>query len=410
MTIVQSALQRMAVYTEPAGSFAVDHTSTTADFLDVCFIEMTASLALNHAQLEPMCVQQYLSAKEKSVLGVKGATLSFQMILAPTGIAANASTSSPDHDDSAQLRIFKAVMGGLRGNIEGSAVATATSSSAFVVTGTEGSQFTAGGSVGLLRGTNSQLDVREIKTVSTDTVTLKQALANATVIADVVYQGTTAYLTDNPNTSLQFVVEGAEPDDRWALYGGQCTGMQFEFPINDFPKVTFTIEFANWLSLSSQAITNASYLNDVPTYVFGEYLAQVTGTSTRQIIDVQQMSFAPQIVFAKITSPSGTNGITQWQITRAVPVCTVQFTQMYQDLTWFTARDARSDYHLQMQIGNTAGGTVTVVVPTAQISDVQRVDNGGFAGQQITATARMDSNATDQTTEIRRSGLRIHWV
>src|SRR5690349_15412399 len=136
MSIESFLLSRMRVAVEPAGSYGVDIWAAgagAASFLDVPFIEGTAQLTLTQKTLPPGTVQQYLDAAAKEVLGNKAASLSFSMVLAPTGVAANNATASITDSANAQLRILKAIMGGLRGGNMGSLVATATSSSQQIV-------------------------------------------------------------------------------------------------------------------------------------------------------------------------------------------------------------------------------------------------------------------------------------
>jgi hypothetical protein len=410
MSIEVNNVQRLRLYVEPAGSFAVAHEGTLGDFSDVPFIEGTANAELMQDMLPANLAQQFLDGYALELLGKQSNKFTFQMFLAGTGVAANGSTSAV----SGPLgTILKNVMGG-ETLAMGSAIATATSASQFDVTATQGSRFSAG--VGIAVPINGAMHARELKTVATDTLSTKIALPSTPSVAAVVYRAATYYLTENPDTSFQVVLEGAEADDRWVLRGMQVTSIRFELQPGQTPKVTFEMTGTTWANLGAGSLAVASYLNTVAYAIQdSQLLVQTVGTNTYSGAEIHAstIEFNPNLAFVPVTSPGGSETVYRWRRGRSAPVLSGEWVSPYEDTSWFSARDNRTTKHVAYQIGNSVPtanlGTMLITVPRAQITDVQRVaDGNGLAGQKVAFKAGLDSDATDQTTELRRSAFRVH--
>lgn len=413
MTTEVQLLQRIAVTEESAANFASDLTGS-ATYLDVPFQEGTATLALNKAILEPLTVQQYIDGLPKTVIGPIEAQLDFTMVLASLGTGAGDGVSSLGIADSALLQILKTTFGGIDSGNAGTTVASATNATTFTVA--SGTGFTAGGACARARSTDNFVELRELQQVSGASLVLKHELSETPSTSDVIYGVTTIYPAENPTTTLQFIVEGAEQDDRWLVYGAQLASPpSVSLALGELPTITFSFRCMAWKSLSSQAITVATYSNFSPVYSHGEFFAQVTATATRQVLDVSEVSFTLRSpAYQPIMSPSGKNdaptsvGFRRSRAPQGFGDC--MFSLAYEATTWFTERDDRDDYHLMYQCGVAAGGIVAIVFPTAQIIDAQRVDANGLAYQQVTARARLDTDATAVDTEERRAACRIHFA
>jgi len=420
MTTEIHALKRIAVYEETGtATFCTDHSGTLGDYIDVPAQEDNMTLTLTRNQLEPKTLQQYIDGYPTTVLGTKQATLSFTMVLAPSGTAATASVATLGTADSALYRLLKICMGGIQSGQQGTLDTGSSTVTAFNVTAGEATQFEEGGACGISTASTGYYEMREIRDTSSSIITVKKAVASAPLVNNVIHNATSLYLTEDPLTAAQFIVEGVEDDDRWLLLGGQGS-FTIATPLGELPTITFTFTCANWLHgddtagpINMAAIQAAAYTNFTPTIVTGEFLAQVTavGTTTRNIVQVSSIEFTPKVAYAPVASPSGTNTIARWRRQRTAPVCEVKFTTIYEsDATWFDTRDARTDYHLALQIGNTAGSSVLITTPTAEITDVQRVDDGGLVAQQVTARARLDTDtSTAGIAALGRSAFRIHF-
>ena len=399
MTIEIHKLQHMRVISETA--FGVDQTTppaTFTNFLSVPFLEGTASLSLTQTMLPVTTAQQYLDQIAEDILGPKAWTLSFQMHLAATGTAADASTAAVT---SPLGILLKAIMGA-QSLSEGTTYASGGAQTGCVVNAGQGTRVTAGNAI--LFGT----EAREIKTRSTDTIAFKQAMA-ATLAAGTLYRSATYSLIENPAESLQFVIEGTELQDRFVLMGGQGS-FSMEFPFGGIPTVTFNISGASWVNFTGSALAVASYTaTSQVVCMASELTVPVNGTTTRVAIDAQTVGITPNITYAPIKVLGGVQNILRFRRQRSVPIATAQLGLAYENQDWFTGRSATTAYAINLQIGTTAGSTVLVCLGTNQIVDVQRAEvEPQLAGQNVSFKARNDGDCGTASTELERSALRIH--
>jgi len=417
VTIEVHALSRISVLQEADTDFASDLTSS-GTYLDVPIVEGSAEMTLTTEQVRPETLQQFLDAQPTNVLGPKSASMTFEVHLHPTGVAGTDAQATVDATDTAIVLLLKTVLGGVSGANNGTTVDDAApTASSFDVADT--TDLDLGGALGWVNG-DGRLEVREIEQVSSSTVTLKQAYSAAPADDDVLYASTTVYLTEDPDTSLQFQVQGAEQDDRWLLLGGQLESMSLTTELGQLPRVSMTIQFADWIygddantDLTGSELVAADYANFDPVAFFdSEFLAQVVNNSTRQIIDAPTFEVSPNISYVPVSSPSGTNNIARWRRTRSVPAVNFNFTTYFENFSWFDARDNRDLYHFQVQVGGSGGGgsSVTITVPTAQVTNAQRVAAEDLAGTRVESESQLDQGCSNQGLEIRRSAFRIHWV
>jgi len=410
MTIELHALQRIAVNEEPNSGFAVALT-LPGTFVDVPFQEGSAALTLDRPILEPQTVQQRIDAVSNIVYGPDAATLQITLPLHATGVAAGNATQSPAHTSSALLMILKAAFGGL---VRGTGTTSTGSSTADTLAATSGAGFQGGGAVGWV-GAGSIYHLHEIAGVATNAVTLHQALPAAPANTNVLYGASTVYLTDNPDTSLQMLVEGAETDDRWLLLGGQLSGPpSISLGLGEIPTIQFSLTFAAWTSLAPGAITPASYANYVPIYTEGRMRSIEYGAAANTVATLCPSAVEPELagpMYGPVMCPSGVNTILRWRRMRAVPVMMLNLSLAYENLDWFDARDDKDEYHLEYQVGRAAPGEgIVLSMPKARAVNVQRIDADGLAYQQVTFRADIDGETTNgSNAELARSAVRMHF-
>lgn len=419
MSIEVHLVARMRVY--PEASFASDASSSPgiASFTDVPFREGTAQVTLTTDELDPMSAQQSRLQIEERVLGKRSATLAFTMNLAPTGVAAVSGTSATT---SALGEILKAVCGGESKN-DGTTATTGSTATVVNCTNTAGAaKFAVGKVVGWVNSSGI-LETREIEQINTNALTLKHALSGSPASSDVLYNCVTYYPTEDPSSSLQFLVQGVETEDRWLLLGGQCVG---GFTISTdpsgaaIPTITFNFTFASYkrsgeaAGTINGAIGTATYSNYQPIVGHaGEARMWTVGASTLTTssrIHASAISFAPKVTYVPVTSPNGTNTVYRWRATRTNPPIDGSITTFFEDYTWWTARDSRTDHNFQYQLGTSAGSTVVLTAPTVQILNPQRVDAGGIAGQTINFVGRRDTDVGSSTSALAKAPWRIHFV
>lgn len=414
MSIEVHSVQRLRVWSE--SSFATDGTGTLGNYTDVPMREGSGTMTLTLDSLDPMQSVQSRYEYREEVLGKRSATLQFTLNLAPTGTAAAASTAAVQ---GALGLLLKATMGG---ETLGTGT-TFTGGTATQPTVTSAAGFAAGGAIGWVNASGI-LEVREIESIASTTITLKHAFSGAPQNANVAYAAATYYFTEDPQESLQFIVEGVEEQDRWVLLGGQAVGgvtLAIDPSGAALPSVQFSMTFANWLSSTecagtiTGALGTATYTNYNPIVGFaGELRAFTVGASTlvtSSLVHCSALSFAPKIAYVPVTSPSGTNTVYRWRASRVSPPVEGSFTTFFSDYTWWTARANKTDVDIAYQMGQAAGSAALITAPTVQIINPQRVADGNqLAGQTVAFKGRRDTDTGASTTALAKAPVRIHLV
>jgi len=262
---------------------------------------------------------------------------------------------------------------------------------------------------------NSQMEIREIEGVSTDTITLKHALSAAPVATDEIYNATTYYPDPNIATqpdSMQLMVQGAEGDDRYRLSGGQVTALNFTTQMGAIPMVEVTMTFADWDYVGGGSLAAVTYANHTPiSFNAGELLIQQVATATRNIVQVQSIAWQVALTHIPVPSPDGVETLAKWLQEHTPPFARVTPTLYYEDQTYYTGWANRTKYHVALQISRSASGGWLLVVPTGQVELPQAPqDKGGVLGYDVPVAALLDEDATDQSTTIRRAPFRAHCV
>ena len=94
---------------EQESAFATDASGSIGSFKDLPIIEGTGQLTVTQETVPPGHLQQHIDGYPEELLGVKSASLSFDVNLYATGTAADSSTTSIQ---TALGEILKQVMGG----------------------------------------------------------------------------------------------------------------------------------------------------------------------------------------------------------------------------------------------------------------------------------------------------------
>lgn len=412
MSIEISSVQRLRAVVE--STFGADATMSIMSFVDVPANEGSIQATITTDELDPMQVVQSRFEGRERVLGKRSATLQFAINIAPTGTAAAEDISAVS---GALGVLLKAALGGENLGIGTVADSGSTATVVNVASG-DGSRFAAGGALGWVNS-SGVLETREIESVSADAITLKHGLSASPTASDAIYNCATYYLTEDPSQSLQFLLQGAEAQDMWLLVGGQAVGgvtLAFDVTGVALPTATFSFTFAGYYEqdemINPPAIGTASFSNYAPIVGHAGSLRVFTvgaaTLTTSSLVHCSALTFTPKISFVPVTSPSGTNTIYRWRAGRANPPMEGSFTTFYDSLTWFQARDAKSDRDINYQFGVAAGSSVMISAPTVQILNPQRADAGEIASQTIAWAARRDTDVGSSSTAQAKSPLRIH--
>lgn len=415
------AVQRIrfqVVAATPTAAVGADSSSSIGSFIDLPFREGTAQMVLTRDELDPMQAVQNIYEGRERVLGKRSATLSVTVNLAPTGTAAVTGTTAVT---SPIGRLLKAVMGG-ENLAAGSTSATSTAIVLKCATASHCNRWAAGCVVGWSNGTF--VEWRGVESVSTSTsVTLKHAFSGTPAAGNIFYNAATYYMTADPDTTVDFLVEGLDSDDRFLLTGGQAVsgiGITFDLTGAAIPSVTFNFTFANWYASNE---TGSSITGTLGTATYsatspivgeaGEFRSWTVGASTyvtTSRLHVSAVTWEPHLSYVPVTSPSGRNTIWRWKAARNSdsPVAG-SFTIPYEDTTWFANRNSLADKNA-MQVAGTAGGYAVILdAPTIQILNPQRAaDASGIAAQTLMWKGRRDTDVGSSTSELAKSPFRIH--
>ena len=409
-------VEKMRVNEEAAGSatYAVELSASLANFKAVRY--RTAQATLTTDMLPDEHVNQTPYAQNLDIVSRRACELSVETDLTPTGTGL-AAAAVPAYTDHALGIILKTILGGYEAD-QGDVENGGTSTSSVMQVTTSGARWEPGTAVGAIVG--GVIEARSIESIAGNALTPRVQFSGAPDNRAIVYNSHTFYLTDDPATSLQFVIETADRDDIWWLLGNQLSSLAFDLTVAQLARMTIGLrgakylqddEVANPLAVAEPAITRATLTDGDPVPFVDSYAQFVTAASGATAItslDVSAISVTPAITYEPITSPAGVNGIRRMKLRPAKPIMTVEFTIPFEDEAYWTQRDARTKKSLFVQVGNTPGGTALIDIPNLQIQNVQRSDSEGLHGLTVTAQALEDEWATDQTTELRRSPLRLH--
>ncbi len=414
-----SIVRRLRVYTEPAGSFAVDHTGTLGDFADVPLAEGMPQLTLTQETKNPLQALQNLLDYQEEVLGKKSWTLQFTTPFAPTGVAAGDGTAASVGSIQTML---KAVMGGEHKGT-GSTVATGGWSTAGGGDLATVAGFAANGFAGWA-DTSGVVHFRPIKSKTGATggsLVLKVRFPGTPASGDVIYSGATYYWTQDPDTSLQFVVEGYEQQDRWVLLGGQGTVTPQLALDGSVQTLQWNITGCDWLeadeaagsaSIHGTALGSATYTNFNPiTGQAGRCLVQTVGTQalTGATVDISAIAFSPGMTYQAIPSPSGKQGVLRYRLVRAsgTPPVSGSFTTYFTSYADMDARDTKADKLVFYQNGVSAGSVAAIECGTVQFTNVQPVDSSGIQSETVEFKARLDTGTSGTSSDLAKSPQRF---
>jgi hypothetical protein len=254
-------------------------------------------------------------------------------------------------------------------------------------------------------------------------VTLKHGFSAAPSAAAALYNAATYYMTADPDTTVDFLVEGLDSDDRFLLTGGQAVtgiGIAVDLTGAAIPTITFNFQFADWYASNEtgSAITGtlgtATYsATDHIVGEAGEFRCWTVGASTYVTttrLHVSAMTWEPHIAYVPVTSPSGRNTVWRWKKSRNTdsPVAG-SFTIPYEDTSWFATRNSKTDKDAMYVAGVAAGSAVILDAPTIQVLNPQRAaDASGIAAQALAWKGRRDTDVGSSTVDLAKSPFRIH--
>lgn len=392
-------IKRVRVYVEPNGSYAVDNQANVATaFSDIKTKEF--SMDLTAELLENDAMMQRLDRKLPKVLARRRSKASLTTYLNGTGTAADVGVTAVT---SSLSNIFEAVMGGQH-HSKGTGVVSCPAAGNFVLD--SAATIYPGSAIGWVNPTTNRMEcVRVVASSSINTITSSVGFSAFPASGSVLYGSTTCYLTQDPDTSLQFYVEGGNFTDKYNLLGLQG-GFKLKTELGQLPEATFDFEGANWVTGSAtNEIANANFDDATPPpFVDGIFYAaiataHITGSrSNLPVLDIASIELTPTIAYVDVTTEMGVNNILRKRRNRTAPVMTGKFTTYVTDADLIEAlmeiRDniyyggankilRQQQMDIGLQIGTQPGSTVFIAMPQCQITNIQRIGVGDLAGYEV---------------------------
>jgi hypothetical protein len=291
-----------AVYVSEESSFCTTGTERrcwpVADSVDV----QTTQTSVPVTTLGPIPFDP-----ETPIAGLKGATAKLGYYLQPSATV-NTAGATPDTDADAPLRVLlRGVFGG-ESVTPGSTVASAASGSSLSVDTGHGARLHAGKLVAVDTDATYGLEVAQVRSRSTDALTLYPALSATPAGSQSVVSINTYYPTRSHSRSLSVAVSGQNTDRQVRVNG--CTGsMAIELQRDALAMATFDLVGATWTGPSalSLAVTRVEDTMANPIAVRNAIvLLQPVATTTRVNTAVDSVSLALNFGNVHLTSLTGT--------------------------------------------------------------------------------------------------------
>ena len=388
MSIELSSLGRVRIAIESGtANFAVDQSASPSNFIDLPVMEGTFAPSRKEEKLDPMTLQTMVDDHEEKVRGPKSCDVNFSTILAGTGTAYTGGVAYPTTTTWALGRLLQTIMGGsiLTPTVTSTCLVTAGSTSTVVnVTaghGTDGT-FTTGGPIGVL--INGRVEVREVLSLSANSVTVNLAFSTAPSNGAAVYSGLTFWLSENPVDSLQILADGMEDTDKF-VYAGLQGGFDLDVTTGQFPKLSAKLNGPYWAKRSSASIAAGSVSLFSPALITDcEFIVGTVGSTTRNLVHCTNETWTPGIEYIDVKSSTASSTVLRKKRNRGRAIAG-KFTT-YRDGSSFdfeAADSGKTDLYLLKQLGSTAGSIVTLVAPTVQCVTTNNADASGVAGVEV---------------------------
>jgi hypothetical protein len=419
MTLSIQNVGRVRADEEANGSFCAE--ATLGSMEDVPYVEGSLKVEMDRPFETPKLIQQHIDGYPSKVPMPRRGKASMQLNLRGTTARGTGALTSANVVPLGR-HLFKIGMGAAT---FGTGTTIASTSTSTVLNLTSAAGLSEGGALVCATGAGGALECREIKTISTNQVTLKLPLSSAPSNGSTVYSCVTfslGNLDGSTVTSLQLLVEGWDTGDRWLLKGGQLASPpKFNLQPGTIPTVDFDFMFADHKkadgsettmnpnsALADQAYSDAS----IVAVMDSELRIHTHGVSTLSVtsVDASDINVVPNIAYIPQLTPGGTNNIKQWVRARPNgPAVTGDFLLPYESAAWRTLRDAETSLGFFYQVGSsTTSGGFMVSVPHIVVDNFQREDVGGIAGQRVSWYARLDNQTNTNSTALQKSALRLH--
>jgi hypothetical protein len=412
MTCQLEALKRIRVYEEAAGvaTFGIDHSGTLGDFLD--FPAKAGSIKAlgpaNEETLSPGLTKTRKDIHDVKVIGRNSSSLSVACALHSHGVALDGVNAAPTTADWGFLRVMKAIFGGTFASsvpaVQTEVQAASTTTVINVTAGHGNTRFSIGDAVAARVVAGSlAIECREVTAVAANSVTVDEAFSAIPITGSILHGCVSIHLTQDPDTSLQFVVEGTEPEDRVCLMGMQLKSIKLSTPVDGkMPELAFEFMGADGVRMATGTVgaVAPSYYSPI-TSTFAELRVPTVAATTRVLVDQSAQSVEMALAYEPQRVGTGVNGIRRFvrKESGANPFAKGAFTTIFEDSRWETLKAARTAVRLHMQYGNLVGSTCLISQRTAQIINAPpAAADVSLTGQQVSYESREPTAGTNDKT------------
>jgi hypothetical protein len=312
--------------------------------------------------------------------------------------------------------MLKAIMGGISSTGTEAAdteVQAGTTTTVVNVTTGHGDRFTPGQMIACTVSSGaSWVEVRPVESVSTDAVTVRYPFSATPVTGSDVRGSITAYLTHDPDTSLQLLIQGKEADDYFCLRGMQG-GFSVATNVGGLPELTYSLSGTGWSQVSGgSGVAGATFSTlfsppvvNASEFHFGDY-----DGGARSIVQYSAITIEPSIAYSMVKSGAAVNGVSRHIRQAGRPVITYSFTTPFEDDDFWDDRANKTMKEGMLQVGRIPGEIVAFEMPRGQIIDVQKgASDEGVMGQTVKVKCRHDA-LIGSSTDLQKSAFRIHFL
>lgn len=347
------------------------------------------------------------------------------------GLAAaldNATAYSHPQNNAAE--ILGAIFGGNRGDSGSLLVAAGSTTTTINVTGGQGSRFAKGGA--LVIQTSGGWEMREIKNVAVDAITLKMALNAVPANGTPIYNCATFYLDEDnvggDGDSLRFLYLGLLANDQWRLDG--CGGsLKFGTAIDDLLTMQLSVQAAQWTKTNGNTLAGASYTGGGPLVCkAGTLWWQTVGTTTRNVLSADSFDIDPGLRVVPERALDGVETVKRLRMVRGEPTATIEVNAFRGategadfDSFWtdFATQTTVKAFLLQLGtapiVSGSGTGMVGISLPRCHYSaPPERLGSGDLVHARVSLRGDEDSDITSPdsgqtaTADLHRSAIRVH--
>jgi hypothetical protein len=283
-----------------------------------------------------------------------------------------------------------------------------------VIPVTSGAAWQPGNAMGVVIG--GVVYIREVKSISSNDVTLKYALPSAPAAASVIIGCQTWFPgvgSNDGSTSktLQVIVNTKVGDQQFCLVGGHITGVTLDTPIGGLPTISSEWTFADIFQISD-TLADATYSYNHLVAMDSEFRCATTATTTVSQVHANSATFKLNLTWQKQKTFGGVNTVSGYTRVQKAPVIEGEFTIPSEDDSWDDHADNRDDMMISLQIGESPTfGCLQLVAPTVQITETDLDPIDGIEGQKIPWKGRRDENTTGGSDAyLNTAAFRIHFA